>query len=350
MSYSINLGEWNDIFVVPKSIITKHLKLVKEDYLKVLLILLSSSPSKVSAQDISDLCGISIENVSDALKYWENCKIIKNSEDCFVPFIDEKNDTSASPAKEIVEKILPKSKTRAQTKTENNITFKSNTPIRPNAFEVSHRIETTEELKWIVSETERLFSRFITPTEAAVLVSMFDYAGLPADVIIMIIEYCVSIDKANLRFIEKTAYSWADKGIDSHQKVSEYIASISAKKDLEDKIKRIFEIWERSLTSKQKEFANIWISEWEISDELLKFAYEKCIDNTSKLSFPYINKILSNWNENGFKTVNDVLNSENSRKQESAEKSSFSLDDLDDITNYKVPTLKKNKKDSAKGN
>lgn len=351
MSYSINLGDWNDIFIVPRSVVKKHLKLANQDYIKVLLILLSSAPNEVSAQEISELSGVSSDNVTDALKYWENCNIIKSDINGYVPHFDDENNNAPLPSPEpekIIEKVLPKTETVV--KTDKNIKIKSNSPIRPSAFEVSHRIETTEELKWIVSETERLFSRFISPTEAGVLVSMFDYAGLPADVIIMIVEYCVSIDKTNLRFIEKTAYSWADKGIDTHQKVSEYIASISAEKDVEDKIKRIFEIYDRSLTTKQKEFALVWVSEWNISEELLKFAYEKCLDNTGKLSFPYINKILLNWNESNIKTISDVLSFENNRKQEPSSNSSFSIDKLDDISNYKVPTLQKNKNDSLKGN
>ena len=42
----------------------------------------------------------------------------------------------------------------------------------------------------------------------------------------MIAEYCVSIDKSSIRYIEKTALNWADEGINSHEKSRAYVAVV----------------------------------------------------------------------------------------------------------------------------
>ena len=53
MSYSINLGSWNDIFAVPKDVVNKYIKLAKEDYIKVLLVLLANAGNELSTSELS---------------------------------------------------------------------------------------------------------------------------------------------------------------------------------------------------------------------------------------------------------------------------------------------------------
>jgi transcription-repair coupling factor (superfamily II helicase) len=76
----------------------------------------------------------------------------------------------------------------------------------------------------------------------------------------------------------------------------------------------------------EKEFCESWRI-YGISSELIHFAYEKCIEKTAKLSFPYINKILLSWHQKGIKTVAEA-SAENKPKTEE-NKPSFDLDELE---------------------
>ena len=337
MLYSINLGEWNDIFVVPRSIVTKHLKLAKEDYIKVLLVLLSSTC--VSEQEIAEKSGVALQNIKDAVTFWQECGIIINNQGNISPVLINNQDAN----------MLGAAKLGYQTKVKsidvsNNVKIKTKEPARLSSLEASQRINSTEELKWLVSEAEKLFGRFLNQSETNTLVSMFDYAGIPADVIVMVIEYCISIDKSNIRFIEKTAYSWADMGIDNHQKVEAHITSLITEKNNESLIKTTFGIWNQNLTTKQKEFIKIWLYEFEFSIEMIKIAYEMCVDNTGKLSFPYINRVLKNWHETNIKNPLDVEQNEKTRKQNEIIKEAFDANEFDGIEGYSVPSLKTKKK------
>ena len=353
MGYFINLGCWNDIFAVPKSVVEKHIKLAKEDYIKVLLVLLANAGKELSGSELCELSGVSEQNVSDALCFWEQREIIKQSNGIIFPAESQvqtdkttesdSNRSSAFEDKNPLEKIMKSEIESTPISVSENIKIKTREPARLSSFEVSERINSTDELRWIVSETERMFGRLLTQSETAVLVSMFDYAGIPADVMVMIIEYCISIDKANMRFIEKTAYSWADKGIDTHQKVEAYITTLVTEKNNESLIKSAFGIWDRNLTTKQKEYLPVWLDEWSFSVEMIKLAYEKCIDNTGKLSFPYINKILLSWREKGFTTIAQVEENEKARKQSEPVSSTFCAEEFDDLSNYTVPDLSKKK-------
>ena len=58
-------------------------------------------------------------------------------------------------------------------------------------------------------------------------------------------------------------------------------------------------------TPKQQEFIDAW-QEQNIPIELITYAYEKNIENIEKLSFPYINGVLTRWMEAGYRTREDV--------------------------------------------
>lgn len=338
MNYKINLGQWNKVFAVPCTVVDEHIKLAKDDFVKVLLVFLAHAGENLSQDTISNICSVSNETVCDALLFWSEKGIITIDNDTLLP-ADNKTDKAKEPIK-VIEKIIPeKSK---EINVNDKIKIKTKEPARLNSFEVAKLIETTSELKWLVSESEKMFGRFLTQTEVSVLVSMFDYAKIPADVIAMIIEYCISIDKTSFRFIEKTAYDWFDSGIDTHKKVEAHITLLQNQKNDEKIIKTAFGIYDRSLTKKEKEFISVWLHAYCYDEDMLKLAYEMCIDNTAKLSFPYINKVLSKWNESGIKTPADVQNSELQRKNNNSNADkTFDAKGFDDLSNYVVPDLSK---------
>lgn len=347
MSYTINLGDWNDIFAIPKSVVNKYIKLAKEDYLKVLLVVLANAGASLSENEISNLSSVSETNVKDALSFWCEHKIISLSDNEIVPFKAEPctNDDTIKPEPETspIEKIIASNSNLPEISVSESVKIKTRAPISLSPYEVSERINSATELKWAVSQIEKMFGKLLTQSEISVIVSLYDYAGLSADIIIMITEYCVSIDKANMRFIEKTAYSWIDKGIDTHQKIENHITELITEKNNETLIKTAFGIWDRNLTTKQKEYLPVWLDKWGFSIEMIKLAYEMCIDNTGKLAFPYINKILASWFEKGIKTPADVDKNEKSRKQNETVSSTFKAEEFDDISNYVVPDLSKKK-------
>ena len=51
-----------------------------------------------------------------------------------------------------------------------------------------------------------------------------------------------------------------------------------------------------------------------MSLEMIKESYERCIDSKGKLSFAYINGILSDWFKKGYKTLSDIENGNKAKK------------------------------------
>ena len=62
------------------------------------------------------------------------------------------------------------------------------------------------------------------------LLYLYDTAGLPAEVILMVIEYAVDGGKYHMRYIEKVALDWADRGIDTIDKAEQYLCRLDRRR------------------------------------------------------------------------------------------------------------------------
>lgn len=78
----------------------------------------------------------------------------------------------------------------------------------------------------------------------------------------------------------------------------------------EHKIRTILGIYDRALTQTEKKYISAWTEELNISPELVSLAYDKTVENTGKLSFAYMNKILVSWHGEGIKDADGVKRSE----------------------------------------
>ena len=148
------------------------------------------------------------------------------------------------------------------------------------------------------------FGRPLTHTEQSIFIWIHDYLGLSTDVILMLTAYCISIEKGNIRYIETIAADWADREINNLETAQDEIKRLEEYSGFNRKIMKIFGM-NRKPTSRQQEYINTW-KEKNYNIELIEYAYEKTIESIDKLNFPYINKILENWYENGLLTKSQI--------------------------------------------
>ena len=76
MSFSIDLGAWNNVFAVPCCVVDKHIKLAGSAQLKVLLFLLRHAGENISIDYISASLSMSCADIKDAMQYWVETKLI----------------------------------------------------------------------------------------------------------------------------------------------------------------------------------------------------------------------------------------------------------------------------------
>jgi DnaD/phage-associated family protein len=144
-----------------------------------------------------------------------------------------------------------------------------------------------------------------------------DFYGLPVEVLLMLIEYCVSIGKNSLSYISKAAKTWSEKEIDSIEKADEQIHIL---RRCDNTWKRLCELTGISTprpTASQSNYLSHWTNELKFDIDMIYLAYEEMANHTDKISFPYMNKVLQNWYDAGIKSAADI---EEAKQQRTAEK------------------------------
>jgi DnaD/phage-associated family protein len=170
----------------------------------------------------------------------------------------------------------------------------------------------------LVGETQRLLGRVLSTEELKSLLSVYDYLRLPTEVACLLVSYCIQRSKLrsgrmpSLRAIEKEAYAWADKGIDSVEAAVEYVQAASYRQSRVGQIASLLQIKNRRLTDGECQYIDRWLS-WGFPQETIALAYEKTVMNTGDLKWPYMNSILARWQEKGLMTVEDVRQGDGAR-------------------------------------
>ena len=151
--------------------------------------------------------------------------------------------------------------------------------------------------------SQELLGKTITEKDMQTIYWFYSDLKMPVEVILMLIEYCVSKGKNRMSYIEKVAVSWNEMGLNNVEAVTNYLKSEEQKTGFFYSIRRLMGIADRSLSQIEEQYLTKWHDEFSMSEEMIALAYEYCIIQTAKLSFPYMDKIISRWNSVGIKTV-----------------------------------------------
>lgn len=164
----------------------------------------------------------------------------------------------------------------------------------------------------IYSELQRQLGRSLNTEEMKIVLGFVRYLGLSADVICVLVRYCQerarrkgSLRNPSLRAIEKEAYAWAERGIDTMEEAAAFIQTQNMRASQLGQLMGILEIRGRSLTPAEEKYARQWL-EAGFDMDAIAMAYERTCLNTGGLRWPYMNKILARWQEAGWFTGEQV--------------------------------------------
>ena len=161
----------------------------------------------------------------------------------------------------------------------------------------------------LVTEAQRVLGRLLSTGDLKKLFGLYDYLALPPEVLMMLLNYCVSLYPAgsppSMRQIEKEGYVWANREILTLEQAEEYIAASARRRDELSRAARAIGITGRALSGTETRFLTSWL-DMGFDEELIELAYEKTITNTGGLKWGYMNGILKSWHEKGLHTPADV--------------------------------------------
>lgn len=354
MSIKINLGAWNSIFAVPSKVVDEGLKYSDGVKLKILLYVLRNSGSVLDDDAISKGTGVNVTDIPEALDYWVSMDIFTKTDDIYTPvqsdnfkdfFSDAEmkatdNKINVIPNLEdkrkagLQKELISEETTEISNKNEDvKPHFTVLRPQKPDFVFTSQRLAVDEELKFLVEEAQTSLGKVLSNSDISTLLMLKDTCGLPLDVILMLIQYCISIDKANMRTIEKIGVQWSDDGIYSVEAADNKIKQIMQTNKNFSIVSAAFGLKNvGSPTKKQLEYGDKWVGEWKFSHQMLREAYERCVDTKGTMNLRYIDGILKRWNADGIHSIEELQKKEKiSSKVQIKSKSSYDIDELEKI-------------------
>ena len=123
------------------------------------------------------------------------------------------------------------------------------------------------------------------------------------ELIVYLLEYCISKGHSSMRYLDKVALGWHEKGIASVEQAKEDAAIHS---QAYYGVMKALGITGRSLVESETAFIRKWTKEYAFDLPLIQEACRRTITATHQPSFEYTDSILTSWHNNKVHTLEDI--------------------------------------------
>jgi len=157
--------------------------------------------------------------------------------------------------------------------------------------------------KQILFVTEKYIGRPLTSTDMQRILYFYDVLHFPPDLIDYLVEYCVERGHRNFNYIEKVGLAWNEAGIRTMQEAKDQ-NNLYLNKYF--KIFKYFGIRNRNPIPDEIQQMDKWLNEYGSTMEMIEEAARRTIAKTSQPSFPYADRILSDWHTVGCRSLEEA--------------------------------------------
>lgn len=155
-----------------------------------------------------------------------------------------------------------------------------------------------------IESCQKKMGRLLSQWEITVFLDMRDFVGLEPEVIFVIIDYCKTKGKTQIRYMEKMALDWKDKGITSQEAALDYINIYET--EFRDIMKALGKSSLSPAKTDEKYFMK-WLRVLNMPLDIVIEACDRTIEATGKPSLQYADKILENWKASGVRKLEDIV-------------------------------------------
>lgn len=193
------------------------------------------------------------------------------------------------------------------------------TPARPQPAD--RKNYSADEIKTFCSDpniTELFFiietylKHPLSSTDTNIVLYWYDRLGFSTELIVYLVEYCISKGHSSMRYMDKVALGWHESNIATVEQAKENAAIHS---QAYYGVMKALGITGRNLVDSEVAFVNKWSKEYAFDLPLIQEACSRTMTATHQPSFEYTDSILSNWYKNQVHTLEDVKRLDDSFNQ-----------------------------------
>ncbi len=282
---------------VANCFIEEYMPKAAGEFVKIYIYLLKcveESKSELSISRIADAFENTQKDVIRALKYWERKGLLELS-----------FDDNILTALKILSPSGAKSSERNASEIPEKVVVDASGPVpakKSYSAEEGRSLMERSDIDQLIYVVQKYLGKTLSASELNTIYYITDSLKLPTDVVDYLFEYCVSKGKTSMRYIEKTAIAWAEKGFKT---IADAKAENTAYNKTASSVMKAFGLNDRKPAANELEFIEKW-SSYGFDASLIKEACTRTINTIHKPSFDYAESILEKWKENGVKTMEDV--------------------------------------------
>lgn len=305
--------------IVPNRFIDHYMANANGEFVKVYLYLLrcicsNSRPCTVSA--IADNVNHTENDVIRALNYWEKQGLVSLSADpegniCKICLLSlNKTETqeetqAAAPARTMPPQEAPSPKPEASAGA-------SPAPKRDYTLDEINVFRQDPDISELFFVVETYMKHPLTQTDVGTLLYWHEELHFSTELIVYLLEYCISKGHSSMRYMDKVALGWHDSGITTVGQAREDAAIHS---QAYYGVMKAMGITGRSLVNAETSYIKKWTKEYGFDLNLIQEACSRTMTAIHQPSFEYTDSILKKWHKNRVHTLADVQKLDSAHSQ-----------------------------------
>lgn len=270
---SLDFTPVNNVFI------EKYMPKARGEFVKIYLLMLKHNifgEFGVSSSILASSLNLLESDIMNALNYWNDLGVIKLTQidkmgNYDVEFIDLYEDE----------------------------------PDQKKQIDLLEALDSTN-TKDMLKDIEMLLARPLSPNEMSIYLNWQKEFGFSSELILILMEYCISKGKSDSRYIEKVALSWHDLNITTIEQAQNLIKKTEDKWINIRKILKYLGINTTDIMKPQQELIEKWILIYKFPTEIIYKACDICFERLNRADFKYIDGILNKWFKNNIRTLEDI--------------------------------------------
>ncbi len=165
----------------------------------------------------------------------------------------------------------------------------------------------------LVGEVQRRLGKILSTVELKTLYTIYDFLALPAEVICLLVSWCVEEMERKygpgrmpkMPQIRKEAFVWHRLGVDTAEAADSYIKRQAELRTREGQVLALLGITGRPAVDGERKYIAAW-TDMGFGDEVIRMAYERTVLKKQAMSWPYMNSILRSWHQKRLHTPAEI--------------------------------------------
>lgn len=296
---------------ISSDFIENYMTMANGEYVKVYLYILNMAVKGQGAEPrlIARRLNLLESDVLNAIEFWQEKGLLSSDDGTITIGASIETHKIQEP-----ESDSDKPEPEKQSKTQSAL------PSKKTAAQINEELLNNPELAGLNEIAQEFLGKTLNTNETQTLYWFYDGLGFSAELIMILLEYCVNKGKRDMRYIEQTAIGWNEQGINTVEAAEKYVSSESDNRKFLYELKNLFGIKDRNFSNTEEKYIKQWRENCGMDAEMIALAYEYCIMSTNKLSFQYMDRIIRNWKKAGISTIEAAEKDHEEFKNKNAQK------------------------------